>query len=143
MQANTPYSFFPSLLGASASIAFAAVSGTATFNALAWLAAGPGVSFAQAYSLVPQNPFYFIAFFGSAIAAGVLGGVVTAKLSERRPFLNAFVSAVFVMGWSVVLMASPVSEVTFNSITLLPAFVFPAPCALLGAYLFLLRRSDA
>jgi hypothetical protein len=125
------------------SIAFGAVAGTATFNAMAWFASGAGVSFAQAHLVVAQNPLYFIFFFGSAIVAGVLGGWVAAKLSANRPFVNAVISALFVMGWSAVLFASPLSEVTFEAITLLPAFVFPAPCALLGAYLYSLGRRDA
>jgi hypothetical protein len=128
------------VLGASVSIAFAAVSGTAGFNAMAWLMAGPGITFAQAYSLAPHNAFYLVVFCGIPVAAGLLGGFVAAKLSHGNPYLSALVSALLVMATSVVFMASPVSEVTFNAVTLLPAFVFPVPCALLGAYLFSRRN---
>src|SRR5882672_9043824 len=102
--------FFPSLLGASCSIAFSAVSGTALFNFLAWLKAGSGLSFSEAYSAVPANSFYIAASIALTIIAGALGGIVAAKLSTRQPYLNALISALFVLIWSVVLFASPLAE---------------------------------
>jgi len=58
MQSRSHSRFFAPLLGASVTIAVSAVLGTASFNAQAWAIAGSGVSFAEAYSLVPRNLLY-------------------------------------------------------------------------------------
>ena len=136
------YRFSPSLLGASASIAFGAVSGTALFNLIAWLTAGSGISFAEAYSAVPHNRFYLPLSLVCALISGLLSGLVAAKLSRHRPYLNALVSSVLVLVWSIVLIASPLREITFDTLTLVDAFVLPAPSAVLGAYIFLRWGND-
>jgi hypothetical protein len=77
---------------------------------MAWLMAGPGITFAQAYSLAPHNAFYLVVFCGIPVAAGLLGGFVAAKLSHGNPYLSALVSALLVMasprnGWNRVTLA--------------------------------------
>jgi len=132
---------FPSLLGAASSIAFGAFSGTALFNLFTWLEGGNEVSVFDAASVAGSSPIYAVLSVTLIIMAGVLGGMAAAKLSGRGPYVNALTSALFVLVWSLVLIASPVSAATVEVMTLVEGFVLPVPCALLGAYVFMRLRT--
>jgi hypothetical protein len=127
---------FPSLLGAASSIAFAAFSGTALFNLFAWVNGGNELSLLDAASAASNSPVYAMLSIIFMVLAGVLGGMAAAKLSGHGPYVNALTSAMFVLMWSLVLIASPVSAATAEVITIIEGFVLPIPCALFGAYAF-------
>jgi hypothetical protein len=132
---------FPSLLGAASSIAFAAFSGTALFNLYAWVRGGSELSIFDGDSAAWGGPIYAALSITFMVLAGVLGGLATAKLSARTPYVNALTSGVFVLVWSLVLIASPVSAATVEVMTLVEGFALPIPCALLGAYVFMRLRT--
>jgi len=77
------------------------------------------------------------------LVAGGLGGVVAAKLSDGIPYRSALVAALLVMIWSVITFASPLSEVSLEASSLVPAFVFPVPSSILGAYIYQRAMRDA
>lgn len=127
---------FPSLLGAASSIAFAAFSGTALFNLFAWVNGGNELFFLDAASVASASPVYAMLSITFMVLAGLLGGMAAARLSARSPYVNALTSSMFVLVWSLVLIASPGGTASLEVITIIEGFVLPVPCALFGAHLF-------
>ncbi len=137
---NNPYNRLPAFLGACVTVALAAVSSTVLFNLLAWVEAGSGLTFEQAYTAVPRFPFYGILSIGLAVASNVGGGWIAAKLSAYQPYLNSLISGFIVLGWATLMMASPLQQGGLGLLTLVQLFLLPIPCAIVGAHLFLRQR---
>jgi hypothetical protein len=142
MRPSNSFSLFSALLGASVSVTIATVFGTAIFNGMVWFTVGTGTPFDQAYAAAPQHPLYFVLGFANSFVGGMLGGYIAALLSERKPYLNAFLAGLFAITCFLVMFISPVAQVTFELVSVLTQLVLPVPFALLGAYVFVRRQSD-